>query len=380
MPGSTVSTPVNQNKNLYNGGSKWQNDYGNMPDYYQTYYLNYDAAIGRWVGVDPNPESAESMTVYQYGGNNPVLFNDPLGDQARLPETIPVPASGGTIGTNAPDLAAGDMASEFGTNFSGIPNYAFGGGGSSGTISNYMGIPGATLTNIYTAGDDYNDPSGLSMGQLNGLIGSGGRTTVNNYGVTFYTQTMEMRQNATPVDKSYNSSVEYVMVEHKDFHSFDNLANQGEETPYYDALNKVNSTVGTTTILGLTGASVGYLKGGSVSLKWYSSGWTGGSRAIIKTARLSKVAETVGRVGVGIGFVADTYEFVNGNISGSHYATNTVMGGIALTPVGFFTIPYFVIDAYYPGGFTAAMHDSAPLYNQMNQPNAAPPQVLMGMP
>lgn len=141
----------------------------------------------------------------------------------------------------------------------------------------------------------------------------------------------------------------------------------------------MNAIVGSSTILGLTGASVGYLKAGSVSLKWYSSGWRGGSRALIKTAQL---AETVGRVGVGIGigFVADTYEFANGNISDSHYATNTVMGGLALTPVGFVTIPYFVIDAYYPGGFTAAMHDSAPLYNRMNQPNAAPPQVLMGMP
>jgi len=81
MPGSNVVG--NGNKNLYNGGSEWQNDYGNLPDYYQTYYRNYDAAIGRWVGVDPNPESAESMSVYQYGVNNPILFNDPLGNRAE---------------------------------------------------------------------------------------------------------------------------------------------------------------------------------------------------------------------------------------------------------------------------------------------------------
>jgi hypothetical protein len=34
MPGSVVSG--DNNKNLYNGGSEWQNDYTNMPDYYQT--------------------------------------------------------------------------------------------------------------------------------------------------------------------------------------------------------------------------------------------------------------------------------------------------------------------------------------------------------
>ncbi len=107
---------------------------------------------------------------------------------------------------------------------------------------------------------------------------------------------------------------------------------RGGSTPYYDALNKVNAVAGTTSaVIGLTRASVGYLKGGSVSLKWYSSGWSGGSRAFIETAQLSKLAETAGRVGFGIGFVADTYEFANGDISGSHYATNTGMGIVGQT-------------------------------------------------
>ncbi len=80
MPNSPVATPTMDNKHLYNGGSEWQNDYGNLPDYYQTFNRNYDAAIGRFVGVDPEAESAESMTSYQYAGNNPVVMNDPLGN------------------------------------------------------------------------------------------------------------------------------------------------------------------------------------------------------------------------------------------------------------------------------------------------------------
>jgi RHS repeat-associated protein len=80
MPSSLVATPTTPNENLYNGGSEWQNDYNNLPDYYQTFYRNYDAALGRWIGVDPKAESAESMTSYHYGGNNPVMFNDPMGD------------------------------------------------------------------------------------------------------------------------------------------------------------------------------------------------------------------------------------------------------------------------------------------------------------
>ncbi len=34
------------------------------------------------MGVDPDPEHAESMGTYQYAFANPVMFNDPLGDQA----------------------------------------------------------------------------------------------------------------------------------------------------------------------------------------------------------------------------------------------------------------------------------------------------------
>ena len=81
MPDNLVATPTSPNNNLYNGGSEWQNDYGNLPDLQQTFYRNYDAALGRWVGVDPMAEGAGSMTSYQYAGNNPVMLNDPLGNE-----------------------------------------------------------------------------------------------------------------------------------------------------------------------------------------------------------------------------------------------------------------------------------------------------------
>lgn len=58
MPNSPVATPTIPNKQLYNGGSEWQNDFGNLPDYYQTFYRNYDAVLGRFIGTDPEPESA----------------------------------------------------------------------------------------------------------------------------------------------------------------------------------------------------------------------------------------------------------------------------------------------------------------------------------
>jgi RHS repeat-associated protein len=86
MPGSTVTTPAPPNKNLYNGGSEWQNDFSILPDLMQTFYRNYDATLGRFAGVDPIAESAENMSSYQYSGNNPIMGYDPWGDKPLAPE------------------------------------------------------------------------------------------------------------------------------------------------------------------------------------------------------------------------------------------------------------------------------------------------------
>lgn len=78
MPGGYL--PSSANKNLYNAGSEWQDDFSNLPDYYSTFYRNYDAALGRFIAVDPRAEATESLTTYHYGLNNPVMNNDPNGD------------------------------------------------------------------------------------------------------------------------------------------------------------------------------------------------------------------------------------------------------------------------------------------------------------
>jgi len=82
MPGSLVGFSSPPNKNLYNGGSEWQNDTkavnAGVPDYYQTFYRNYDPALARFVAVDPEAEGAESMSDYHYAGDNPIVGNDPI--------------------------------------------------------------------------------------------------------------------------------------------------------------------------------------------------------------------------------------------------------------------------------------------------------------
>jgi len=84
MPGNAIPTAAN--KNLYNGGDEWQDDFGDLPDLQQTFYRMYDAALDRFIAVDPVAEASEDMTVYQYALNNPIIFNDPLGDKADYNE------------------------------------------------------------------------------------------------------------------------------------------------------------------------------------------------------------------------------------------------------------------------------------------------------
>jgi uncharacterized protein RhaS with RHS repeats len=45
-----------------------------------TKFRVYDPALGRWWQVDPKTDDLASWTPYNYGFNNPVRFNDPMGD------------------------------------------------------------------------------------------------------------------------------------------------------------------------------------------------------------------------------------------------------------------------------------------------------------
>ena len=153
MPGSVVATPPAPNKDLYNGGSEWQNDFSILPDLMQTFYRNYDAALGRWTGVDPQAEGAESMSTYQYTGNNPIMGNDPMGNLMK-----PVNGGGPVDGGDANAFIAEGIAE--GQAYTDAFNaWADGsaGGGAGGTVVNGFvfgspppATPPANTTNLYS--------------------------------------------------------------------------------------------------------------------------------------------------------------------------------------------------------------------------------------
>jgi RHS repeat-associated protein len=68
------------NRYGWNGGNEYE-DEGEL-NYSNTFYRKYDAQIGRFTGVDMKAEEFAYINPYQFGGNNPVMFNDPMGDAA----------------------------------------------------------------------------------------------------------------------------------------------------------------------------------------------------------------------------------------------------------------------------------------------------------
>jgi len=79
-----------KNNYLYNEGSELQDELG----VYQTDFRMLDPALGRWWQVDPKANEFESPYVSM--ANNPILYNDPLGDTINFSQLIVYDKANGT--------------------------------------------------------------------------------------------------------------------------------------------------------------------------------------------------------------------------------------------------------------------------------------------
>ena len=74
---------MSKNRYLYNqGAGEVTFDTERLPELNidLTQFRAYDPALGRWWQVDPLADEMSSWTPYNYSFNNPIRFNDPLGD------------------------------------------------------------------------------------------------------------------------------------------------------------------------------------------------------------------------------------------------------------------------------------------------------------
>ena len=295
MANSPVATPTLPNTRLYNGGSEWQNDFSNLPDYYQTFYRNYDAALGRFISLDPKSESTESMSGYHYAGNNPLMNNDPLGDKWLTM------ADDGSINDNTGP--GGDAHS---AQIRGIIDGLFGQLNAESDLAYQQAMLQAAIggssyalngfnhTNLYTAGDPN---SVLSLNQLanaNGFsIGSNGITTYYNEAYIRYDS-----EDSQFMSGSYHGQYTVGAEEHSKFTPYNNSvnANQGGD-PHAAELAKYGQVIvgaNSNISVGLAGTGI-VIEYGTVST---DKNWHQDYQTVYNNATPLALAGSLGLYGV----------------------------------------------------------------------------------
>ena len=92
----------------YNGLSEQQADPTGKGYTYETDWRGYDPALGRFKGIDALADEMPGINPYQYSYNNPIMFNDPSGENPLL---------GALIGAGAGGVVGGVISVANGGNF-----------------------------------------------------------------------------------------------------------------------------------------------------------------------------------------------------------------------------------------------------------------------
>jgi RHS repeat-associated protein len=161
----------------YNAGNELEEE-GSL-NYYNTFYRKYDAQLGRFTGIDIRAEESYGMSVYNYGANNPVLYNDPMGDMFGLEK--------GPDGNYHTDWVTRMMWNDWGfyQEIGQVPMMNYGNGGPYGVYYNAHGVSSTTILSMLSFGQQLqqrlNGDLGFFSSSSRGMYFLNNRNNQDNY-------------------------------------------------------------------------------------------------------------------------------------------------------------------------------------------------------
>jgi RHS repeat-associated protein len=305
----------------------------------------YDYRLGRFLSVDPiisNPLSSQAINPYSYIGNNPLSGTDPTGYQSR--------------------------------------SICEGTGGASNCSMN--GVDSQVVRNAMNDAAAKNVGGGTSGGSTNsGAVGARptqhGAEPVNSGGTTEVNRQQPagggaggQEGRALQLDRDFR----YIPAAPDSGFAWEPVLKnpgappEGSGPTWYPGANMRNGGLG--VLAGIGEATAGRLTLGS-NWKTYASGWRGNQ--YVSTLKLSTAFQIFGIVSLGLGTAIDAVGVANYYEQGpdspnavhpAHAGINLgvgiygAAGGAMTLPI---TVPYFLIDNLYPGGWPQALDDRARL-------------------
>jgi len=181
----------------YNAGSELEEEL----NYYNTFYRKHDAQIGRFTGVDIRSEESAGMSVYNFGANNPVMFNDPLGDKFKMNAFDKDPARNDRT-TMDVQIATRQFENSWENLLDGLEGLSFGGGPSA---YGYRSADAAAIAWSFL----YGELSIQNKVEVSSLIYKDGK------GKYFYTPALNWNKDAPGVDDPSHSSPGPIYLRYK---------------------------------------------------------------------------------------------------------------------------------------------------------------------
>jgi RHS repeat-associated protein len=278
----------------------------------------YDPVVGKFLSPDPVlqfPDNLQNYNRYSYVLNNPLKYTDPGGYKARKAEMLYMDWNDGwwsVLGR----YGGGNSSTFFlGSSSGGGSGGGFGGGGYSSSW--YMGT-------MYNPDGSINYP-GPSSGTVDAWFDSGLNSLMSlgdfdrYYSAGVPIRTINESRQLDWIRRNGERYLRGVRLTYSETWTSTSAKNEGGSSlPSWPSW--INNIVGTAAY-GVYEAdgSMRFMKGGSLSLKYYASAWTGGSRARITTYNLTKLGTGVGYGTSVFGFFIGGYNFAVSDKSWGDY-------------------------------------------------------------